>query len=57
MPVRSTDRNENVVLSWTDERRTDTEGQEEHMSIHEDYIIKNGKIRMVRQYAMKEAEE
>ena len=57
MAVRSTDRNENVVMSWTDERWTDTDGKEEHMWIHEDYIIENGKIRMVRQYAMKEAED
>jgi hypothetical protein len=55
--VRSTDRNEDWVLSWTDERWTDTEGKEDHMWIHEDYMMENGKIRMVRQYGMKEASE
>jgi len=44
-------------MSWTDERWTDAEGKEEHMWIHEDYIIENGKIRIVRQYAMKDATE
>lgn len=57
MAVRSTDRNQDVVMSWTDERWTDPEGKEEHMWIHEDYIMENGKIRMVRQYAMKDAAE
>ena len=55
--VRSTDRNEDWVLSWTDERWTDTEGKEEHMWIHEDYRMEKGKIRLVRQYGMKEASE
>jgi len=54
MAVRSTDRNENVVMLWTEERWTDTEGVEVHMWIHEDYTMENGKIRTVRQYAMKE---
>ena len=57
MAVRSTDRNEDWVLSWTDERWTDKEGKEEHMWIHEDYMIEDGKIRLVRQYAMKDAAE
>jgi hypothetical protein len=55
MSVRSTDRNADVVMSWTDERWTDLEGTEEHMWIHEDYILENGKIRMVQQYAMQDA--
>jgi hypothetical protein len=55
IPVRSTDRNENWVLSWTDEVWTNKNGEEEHMRIHEDYLLENGKIRMVRQYAMKDA--
>lgn len=55
MAVRSTDRNQDVVLSWTDERWTNADGEEEHMWIHEDYLMENGKIRLVRQYAMKEA--
>jgi hypothetical protein len=54
MAVHSTDRNSDVVMSWTEERWTDTEGNVEHMWIHEDYIMENGKIRMVQQYAMKE---
>ena len=57
MAVHSTDRNQDVVMSWTDERWTDTDGKEEHMWIHEDYIMENGKIRLVRQYAMKDAAE
>lgn len=55
MPVTSTDRNENWVLSWTDEVWTDKDGKEEHMKIHEDYLLEDGKIRMVRQYALKDA--
>jgi hypothetical protein len=55
MAVHSTDRNSDVVLSWTEESWTDAEGKEEHMWIHEDYIMENGKIRLVRQYALKEA--
>ena len=55
MAVHSTDRNSDVVLSWTEESWTDTDGNVEHMWIHEDYIMEDGKIRLVRQYAMKEA--
>lgn len=55
--VTSTDRNENWVLSWTDELWTDKVGKEEHMWIHEDYLLEDGKIRMVRQYAMKDAKK
>jgi len=55
MVVHSTDMNSDVVMSWTDERWTDDEGTEEHMWIHEDYILENGKIRMVQQYAMKDS--
>ena len=55
MVVHSTDMNSDVVMSWTEERWTDKEGKEEHMWIHEDYVLENGKIRMVQQYAMKDA--
>lgn len=54
MAVHSTDMNSDVVMSWTDESWTDAEGKKEHLWIHEDYIMENGKIRMVQQYAMKE---
>lgn len=57
MPVTSTDRNENWVLSWTDERWTNEKGEEEHKWIHEDYLLEDGKIRMMRQYAMKDAKK
>lgn len=57
IPVTSTDKNENWVLSWTDERWTNEEGMEKHMWIHEDYLLEDGKIRMVRQYAMKDGTE
>jgi hypothetical protein len=56
MAVHSTDRNSDVVMSWTDERITDLEGKEERIWIHEDYVLENGKIRLVYQYGMKEAE-
>lgn len=52
IPVRSTDQNETWVLSWTDEKWTDADGKVEHMSMHEDYLIVDDKIRTVRQYAM-----
>jgi hypothetical protein len=45
------------VLSWTDETWTSNEGEVERLRIHEDYLIENGKIRLVYQYAMKEAQE
>ena len=54
MAVRSTDRNTDVVMSWTEESWTDADGNVEHMWIHEDYIMENGKIRMVQQYALKD---
>ena len=54
MAVRSTDMNQNVVMSWTEESWTDKEGNTEHMWIHEDYVREDGKIRIVQQYAMKE---
>lgn len=57
IPVRSTDQNQDWVMSWTDEVWTDKDGKEEHMKIHEDYMLENGKIRLVRQYAMKDAKK
>jgi hypothetical protein len=56
MAVHSTDRNSDVVMSWTDERITVLEGNEERIWIHEDYVLENGKIRVVYQYGMKQAE-
>ena len=57
IPVRITDKNEDWVLSWTEEWWTDKEGKEEHMWIHEDYLLEDGKIRMIRQYSQKDAEK
>jgi hypothetical protein len=39
------------VFSWTDERYTaKAGGKSVHMNIHEDYLLKNGKIIRVLQY-------
>lgn len=40
------------VFSWTDERYSNAKVKE-HNNIHEDYLIKNGKIAVVFQYAQK----
>jgi hypothetical protein len=40
------------VFSWTDEKYSNAKGKE-HNNIHEDYLIKNGKIAVVFQYAQK----
>jgi hypothetical protein len=40
------------VFSWTDEKYSNAKGKE-HNNIHEDYLIKNGKIAVVLQYAQK----
>ena len=57
MAVHSTDRNADVVMSWTEESWTNAEGKEEHMWIHEDYVLENGKIRLVYQYVMKDGKD
>ena len=38
------------VLSWTDEEYVMKDGKTEHILIHEDYRLVNGKIREVNQY-------
>ena len=52
MAVHSTDRDETWVLSWTDESWTGEDGKTVRMLIHEDYLIVDNKIRLVRQYGM-----
>lgn len=41
------------VLSWTDEDYVMKDDSRDHNIIHEDYLLKNGKIRQVNQYARK----
>jgi hypothetical protein len=41
------------VLSWTDEAATMKDGSSQHNLIHEDYLLVNGKIRQINQYARK----
>lgn len=53
LPVNVTDKNHEWVFSWTDETYTYNDGKTEHMFIHEDYRMENGKIREVFQYARK----
>jgi hypothetical protein len=52
MGVRSIDRKDEWVLSWTDEIWTSGE-KVDHMIIHEAYQIVNNKIRFVRQFRRK----
>ena len=55
--VTATDRQEDWVLSWTNEKWTDADGEVDQMFIHEDYQIVDNKIALVRQYAVTSAEE
>ena len=53
MPINNIDKKHEWVLSWTDESYTYNDGKQEHLIIHEDYRMENGKIRQVLQYARK----
>jgi hypothetical protein len=53
MPINNIDKKHEWVLSWTDESYTYNDGKKEHVIIHEDYRLENGKIRQVLQYARK----
>ena len=54
MPVTMIDKKHEWVFSWTDETYTYNDGKTEHILIHEDYRMENGKIREVLQYGQKE---
>ena len=53
MPLNNTTNKDEWVLSWTDESYEYNDGKKEHVIIHEDYRMVNGKIRQVLQYARK----
>lgn len=53
MPLNNTENKDEWVLSWTDESYEYTDGKKEHVIIHEDYRMVNGKIRQVLQYSRK----
>ena len=55
--VHSKDQNQDWVLSWTNETMVNAAGEEENVLVHEDYLIEDGKIRMVRQFGMKTSPE
>ena len=55
--LRATDQNQDWVLSWTNETMVNAAGEKANILIHEDYLIENGKIRLIRQYGMKTAPE
>ena len=52
LAARASNTGEDWVLSWTTESFQNAEVEKEEMYIHEDYLIEDGKIRMVRQYQM-----
>lgn len=51
LPINVTDKGDEWVLSWTDEAYDHNDGKKTHFIMHEDYLLKNGKIRLVNQYS------
>lgn len=54
IPINNVDKNDQWVTSWTDETFTMKDGKVDHNLIHEDYLMRNGKIREIIQYARKD---
>jgi hypothetical protein len=55
--VTSTDRNEDWVLLWYEGNYLNSDGEANHSYGHDDYLIEDGKIRVIRGYEMKIADE
>lgn len=54
LPVKSTDKNENWVLAWFTEHRTDAKGKMDSVEMHEAWRLnKDGKADLLRQYQQK----
>lgn len=47
----NTDKGDEWVFQWIDESHNYKDGKKEHHIYHEDYLLKNGKIREMYQYA------
>ena len=57
VPVRSTDKNQDWVLLWTDETIVNPEGKKTEVSYHDVYRIVDNKIRSLRIFAEQNAEK
>jgi hypothetical protein len=54
MPVKSTDKNENWVLAWFTEHRTDAKGKQDSVELQETWRMnKDGKADLLYQYQQK----
>lgn len=53
IPIDNVDKKHEWVFSWSDETYTYKDGKTEHVFLHEDYRLENGKIKEVYQYARK----